>query len=63
MSWSPHAIVFGGPVMNDINLEEATEHAKKLLTMYDELPVFIRSSLKNVGGLYGGLAYLQTIEK
>jgi predicted NBD/HSP70 family sugar kinase len=61
MSWSPHAIVLGGPVMNDINLEEATEHAKKLLTMYDQLPVFVRSSLKNVGGLYGGLAYLKTL--
>jgi predicted NBD/HSP70 family sugar kinase len=62
MSWSPHAIVLGGPVMNDINLDEATEHAKKNLTMYSETPVFVRSSLKNIGGLYGGLAYLKNTQ-
>jgi hypothetical protein len=54
------AIVFGGPVMNDIHLENVITTAKTLTPMYETLPVFIRSSLGALGGIYGGLAYLQS---
>lgn len=59
MYWSPAVIVFGGPVVNDMNLDEVTEHAKIFTPMYDTLPVFVRSSLGSLGGLYGGMAYLK----
>lgn len=62
MYWSPMAIVFGGPVMNDIHLENVITTAKTLTPMYEKLPVFIRSSLGALGGIYGGLAYLQSVK-
>jgi glucokinase len=55
MYWSPSAIVFGGPVMNDLDIKEIEKEAKKYLTMYEHTPVFLRASLKNLGGLYGAL--------
>ncbi len=56
MYWSPSAIVFGGPVMNDLNLEDIKEESEKYLKMYEQKPVFLHASLKNLGGLYGALA-------
>lgn len=62
MYWSPSVIVFGGPVVNDMNLDEVETTAKKFLSMYEITPVFVKSSLKSLGGLYGGLAYLKNRE-
>lgn len=59
MYWSPAVIVLGGPVVNDMNLDDVTAHAKKFTPMYETLPVIVRSSLKALGGLYGGMAYLK----
>lgn len=61
MYWSPAVIILGGPVVNDMNLDDIKDHAKKFTPMYEELPVIVRSSLKSLGGLYGGMAYLKTI--
>lgn len=60
MYWSPAVIVFGGPVVNDMHLDEVEKHAKILAPMYEELPVIVRSSLGSLGGLYGGMAYLKS---
>lgn len=60
MYWSPAVIIFGGPVVNDMNLEEVMAHAKKFTPMYETLPIILRSSLGSLGGLYGGMAYLKT---
>lgn len=60
MYWSPAVIIMGGPVVNDMNLDEVLEHAKKFTPMYETLPVLVRSSLKSLGGLYGGMAYLKS---
>lgn len=60
MYWSPAVIVFGGPVVNDMNLDDVTEHMKKFTPMYEKHSVIVRSSLKSLGGLYGGMAYLKT---
>lgn len=61
MYWSPAVIVFGGPVVNDMHLDEVTHHAKIFTPMYETLPVFVRSSLGALGGLYGGMAYLKSL--
>lgn len=61
MYWSPAVIILGGPVVNDMNLEEIFEHAKKFTPMYETLPVLVKSSLKSLGGLYGGMAYLKNL--
>lgn len=60
MYWSPAVIVFGGPVVNDMNLEEVASHAEKFAFMYETMPTFVKSSLGALGGLYGGMAYLKT---
>lgn len=62
MYWSPAVIILGGPVVNDMNLEEVGEHAEKFAFMYEQMPILVRSSLKSLGGLYGGMAYLKTRE-
>ena len=56
MYWSPAVIVFGGPVSKDIDWEEVKEVAKKFTPMYERLPVIARSSLGDLGGLYGAMA-------
>lgn len=63
MYWSPSIIIFGGPVVNDMHLEKVRQYAKTFTPMYETLPVFARSSLGALGGLYGGMAYLKTKEK
>lgn len=61
MYWSPAMIIFGGPVVNDINLERALETTKQFTQLYKVLPKIERSSLGALGGLYGGLAIVQKI--
>ena len=56
MYWSPSIIVYGGPVMNDLHIENIEKAAKQYLHMYEKTPVFIRGTLADFGGLYGGLA-------
>ena len=63
MYWSPHVIIFGGPVTNDINLDEVANVSKKFLTMYETTPKLLKSTLGALGGLYGGLAYLKTLNQ
>jgi glucokinase len=51
MYWSPAVIILGGPVVNDMNLDDVVSHAKRFTPMYETLPVVVRSSLKSLGGL------------
>lgn len=60
MYWSPAVIILGGPVVNDMNLDDVRAHARKFTPMYETLPIVVRSSLKALGGLYGGMAYLKS---
>jgi predicted NBD/HSP70 family sugar kinase len=63
MFWSPSIIVYGGPVMNDLHIEIIEKEAKQVATMYDVMPVFIRGTLKDFGGLYGALALSKEIQE
>jgi predicted NBD/HSP70 family sugar kinase len=62
MFWSPSIIVYGGPVMNDLHIEIIEKEAKQSAPLYDEMPVFIRGTLKDFGGLYGALALTREME-
>ncbi|MEN9881098.1 MAG: hypothetical protein RLZZ308_281 [Candidatus Parcubacteria bacterium] len=61
MYWSPSIVIYGGPVMNDLHIQTIEKEAKKLLTMYDRCPVFVRGVLKDLGGIYGALARAQSM--
>lgn len=61
MYWSPSVVVYGGPVMNDLHIATIEKEAKKLLTMYDSHPLFVRGTLKDLGGIYGALAYSSSL--
>lgn len=60
MYWSPAVIIFGGPVVNDIHLDEVEKTTKELAFMYETTPHIVRSSLGALGGIYGGMAYLKS---
>lgn len=62
MYWSPAIIIFGGPVTKDITMEIVENKVKLFTPMYETLPVFIRSSLKDLGGIYGALALSKQLE-
>ena len=62
MYWSPAVIVFGVPVMKDINMKVVENKAKLFTPMYETLPVFTRSSLGDLGGVYGALAISQQLD-
>jgi predicted NBD/HSP70 family sugar kinase len=63
MYWSPSVIVYGGPVMNDLHIEIIEKEAKHYLSMYDTVPLFVRGTLKDFGGLYGALALSKKIKQ
>lgn len=63
MYWSPSVIVLGGPVVNDINLERALETTKEYTKIYEDIPLVVKSSLGALGGIYGGLATIQKLNK
>ncbi len=62
MYWSPSIIIYGGPVMNDLHIEVIEREAKQFLHTYKETPLFMRSKLKDFGGLYGGLVRSKEME-
>lgn len=63
MYWSPSVIVYGGPVMNDLHIEIIEKEARQIATVYDTMPVFVRGTLKDFGGLYGALALSKEIQE
>lgn len=64
MYWSPSVIVYGGPVMNDLHIEIIEKEARQVATtVYDKIPVFVRGTLKDFGGLYGALALAKEIKE
>jgi len=62
MFWSPSVIVYGGPVMNDLHIEVIEKEAAQAAAIYDVMPVFVRGTLQDFGGLYGALALSKDVE-
>lgn len=60
--WSPDCIVLGGSMITGdpaISVEKTEERLKEILKIFPEIPVIKKASLKDVGGLYGALAYIK----
>jgi predicted NBD/HSP70 family sugar kinase len=59
--WSPERVVLGGSMFNDIGIpiERVTAHLKSIVRKFPALPEIVHSSLGDIGGLHGGLAFLR----
>jgi len=59
--WSPQTIVLGGSMFKEVGIKvDKVEHyVKEMLTIFPEMPLIKHSELGDLGGLYGGLAYLK----
>jgi glucokinase len=62
--WSPERVVLGGSMFNEIGIsvERIAEHVRSINTKYPQLPEIVHSKLGEVGGLWGGLAYLKQLK-
>src|SRR5690606_20277112 len=59
--WSPDVVVLGGSMMNKVGIpvESVEKYLREIMVIYPELPPVKKSTLGDLGGLYGGLAYLR----
>jgi glucokinase len=64
MEWSPDAVVFGGSMFKEVGIK-VPKIEKYLHSWYTPIfptdPVLLKAELGDLGGLYGGLAYLKNI--
>jgi predicted NBD/HSP70 family sugar kinase len=61
VNWSPDVVVLGGSMMNNvgISIDSTEKYLKEVLTVFPTIPPLKKSTLGDIGGLYGGLAYLK----
>lgn len=59
--WSPDIIVLGGAMMKRISIERIKMHLKNTLKLYPEIPEIVKGELIDLGGLWGALQYLNTL--
>ncbi len=58
--WSPEVIILGGSMVRGspgISVAEVEKNTKELLKIFPHPPAIIPSTLEDLGGLWGGLAY------
>jgi glucokinase len=65
LHWSPDRAVIGGSMMNEIGISvpRVAEHVKTLMRKFPTVPEIVHSSLGDVGGLWGGMAYLKSAQQ
>lgn len=63
LAWSPDTIVLGGSMItgaNSIPVRHVEETLRRLVTtIYPGVPKVVKAKLSKLGGLYGGMAYLE----
>ena len=59
--WSPDIIVLGGGLVlhNVVKIDKVKTYLQQVMKMYPELPQIVKGGLGDVGGLYGGLAFVK----
>lgn len=60
LHWSPERVVIGGSMMNEIGISvpRVEEHVRSIMQKFATVPPIVHSALKDLGGLWGGLALL-----
>lgn len=61
LHWSPDKVVLGGSMFNEVGIPVAkvAENVKKIMKKHPDVPEIVHSSLGDLGGLWGGLAFLR----
>ncbi len=61
LHWSPDRVVLGGSMFNEIGIpvESVATHVKRIMKKFSSVPEIVHSTLKDEGGLWGGLALLR----
>lgn len=60
--WSPDIIILGGAIIlgsSALSIESVKRHLSQILKIFPEPPPIVKAALGDVGGLYGGLAFLR----
>ena len=63
LAWSPDTVVLGGSMITGVNsipVRHVEETLSRLVkTIYPGVPKVVKAKLSKLGGLYGGMAYLE----
>lgn len=64
LHWSPHRVVLGGSMFNDvgISVERVKAHVADIMTKFPEVPEIVHSQFGDLGGLWGGIARLKQLQ-
>ena len=64
LDWSPDVIVLGGSMFNDVGIKVPTviKYLNEVNTTYPSMPIIKKAELGDLGGLYGGMAYLANLQ-
>lgn len=63
MHWSPEIVVVGGSMVKKLSIERLKMNLKSILSVYPDIPAVAKAELADLGGLWGALHYLNTLEK
>jgi len=61
LHWSPHRVVLGGSMFNDIGIPvpRVHYHVQRIMRKFPTTPEIVHSALGDIGGLWGALALLR----
>lgn len=61
LHWSPHRVVLGGSMFNDVgvSVERVKAYVADIMTKFPTVPEIVHSELGDLGGLWGGIARLK----
>jgi predicted NBD/HSP70 family sugar kinase len=62
VEWSPNVVVLGGSMITGdpaISVGKSEQYLKDILKIFPDVPVIKKAELLDLGGLWGGLAYLK----
>lgn len=63
LDWSPDAIVLGGSMFKEVGIKvpSVTKYLNEINKTFPSMPILKKAELGDLGGLYGGMAYLNSL--
>lgn len=63
LDWSPEAIVLGGSMFKEVGIKVPVveKYLNEMNSTFPSMPILKHSELGDLGGLYGGMAYLRSL--